>query len=88
MAKLAENGVKVKATGFGRGDLNIRNALRDLYLANPGSLMFGTDLPSTRAVRPFTDEDYFMVIDTLGEAGAKHVFYDNAASFYRVSMSG
>ena len=88
VVKLAENGVKVKATGFGRGDLDIRNALRDLYLVNPGSLMFGTDLPSTRAARPFTDEDYFTVIDTLGEDGAKHVFYDNAASFYRVSISG
>ena len=88
VVKLAENGAKVKATGFGRGDLNIRNALRELYLANPSSLMFGTDLPSTRAARPFTDEDYLMVIETLGEEQAKQVFYDNAASFYGVSMSG
>ena len=87
VTKLAEAGAKVKATGFGRGDLDIRNALRDLYLANPGSLMFGTDLPSTRAARPFTDEDYYMVIETLGEDGAKLVFYDNAASFYGVGMS-
>ena len=88
LVKLAENGAKVKASGFGRGDLNISNALRDLYLANPTSLMFGTDLPSTRAARPFTDVDYLKVIETLGEEQAKHVFYDNAASFYGVSMSG
>lgn len=86
--KLAENGVRVKATGFGRGDLNVKDALRDLYMANPGSLMFGTDLPSTRAARPFNDEDFLLVIETLGEDGAKSVFYDNAAGFYRVQTGG
>ena len=74
VVKLAENGAKVKATGLGRDDLNIRSALQDLYLANPGSLMFGTDLPATLTARPFTDEDYLMDIEALGEDGAKHVF--------------
>jgi predicted TIM-barrel fold metal-dependent hydrolase len=86
--KLAERGVRVKATGFGRGDLDIKSALRDLYSANPGSLMFGTDLPSTRATRPYTDEDFALVLDTLGTVGAKRVFYDNAAGFYGLQTSG
>ena len=49
---LAEKGVRVKATGFGRIDFDPVTALKDLYSANPSALMFGTDLPSTRAPRP------------------------------------
>jgi predicted TIM-barrel fold metal-dependent hydrolase len=81
--KLAEQGARVKATGFSRGDLDIRTALRDLTLANPDSLMFGTDLPSTRAPRAYSEEDFRLVVETLGEAQARRVFYDNAVSFYR-----
>ena len=80
---LAQAGVRVKATGFGRVDFDVRQALLELYAANPACLMFGTDLPSTRAVRPYSDSDFQLVIDTLGEVGARRVLYDNAAEFYR-----
>jgi len=82
LLKLAEQGVRVKATGFGRVDFDVRSALRDLYSANPGSLMFGTDLPSTRAPRPYEDEDVTLLIDALGEEKARRVFYENAVAFY------
>jgi len=59
-------------------------ALRELYAANPDCLMFGTDLPSTRAPRPYRDEDFLLVVDTLGDEAARAVFYDNAAKFYRI----
>ncbi len=85
LLELAERGVKVKATGFGRVNFNVRSALKELYAANPASLMFGTDLPSTRASRPYSDRDFQLVIDTLGEQAAERVFYTNAASFYRIS---
>jgi predicted TIM-barrel fold metal-dependent hydrolase len=84
LLKLAERGVRVKATGFGRVDFDVATALRELYAANPQALMFGTDLPSTRAPRPYTDKDFLLVVETLGAEAARAVFYDNAAEFYRV----
>ncbi len=83
LLRLAERGVHVKATGFGRVDFDVRTALRELYAANPDALMFGTDLPSTRAPRPYTDDDFLLVIDALGEEGARRVLCDNALAFYR-----
>jgi len=82
---LAENGVRVKASGFGRVDFDVPTALKNLYAANPSSLMFGTDLPSTRAARPYTDRDFQLLIDTLGEEAAERVFYTNAINFYRIA---
>ena len=83
LAGLVEKGVRVKATGFGRLDFDVRAALQTLQAANPEALMFGTDLPSTRAPRPYDDADYRMVVETLGEEQARRVLYDNAVSFYR-----
>jgi hypothetical protein len=83
LLKLAEKGVRVKATGFGRVDFDVGPALTDLYVANPRALMFGTDLPSTRAPRPYQDDDYTLVLETLGEEKAAKVLYKNALDFYR-----
>ena len=82
LIELAQAGVRVKATGFGRVDFDVRAALRELYAANPACLMFGTDLPSTRAARPYSDSDFLLVIETLGEMAARRVLHDNAAEFY------
>jgi predicted TIM-barrel fold metal-dependent hydrolase len=84
LLKLAEKGLRVKATGFGRVDFDMPTALKELYAANPDCLMFGTDLPSTRAPRPYRDEDFLLVVDTLGDDAARAVFYDNSAAFYRI----
>jgi predicted TIM-barrel fold metal-dependent hydrolase len=84
LLKLVEKGVRVKATGFGRVDFDVPMALKQLHSANPQALMFGTDLPSTRALRPYSDEDFQLVVDTLGDEAARAVFYDNAAQFYRL----
>ena len=84
LLKLAERDVRVKATGFGRVDFDVPTALRELYAANPQALMFGTDLPSTRAPRPYQDEDFMLVAKTLGDEAARAVFFDNAANFYRL----
>lgn len=82
LLKLAEKGVKVKATGFGRVDFNIEEALKALYGANPDCLMFGTDLPSTRAPRRFKYADITTIVDTLGERAATKVLSSNAQKFY------
>ena len=83
---LVEKGIKVKATGFGRVDFDVRQALKDIYSANPEALMFGTDLPSTRSPYPYQDTDFLLVADTLGEAAATRVFSKNAINFYQPKL--
>lgn len=83
LLSLVEKGVRVKATGFGRVDFDVKVALREICAVNPEALMFGTDLPSTRAPRPYRDQDLFLVLDALGEQQARKVLYDNAVAFYR-----
>ncbi|WP_460803273.1 amidohydrolase family protein [Microbulbifer agarilyticus] len=80
--KLAERGVKIKATGFGRLGFDPRLVIAPIYAANPSSLMFGSDLPGTRAPRPFCENDIALICDTLGEAAAGQVLYENAHKFY------
>jgi predicted TIM-barrel fold metal-dependent hydrolase len=87
LLRLAERGVRVKATGFGRVDFDMPTALRQLHAANPKALMFGTDLPSTRAPRPYRDDDFLLVAETLGDDAARAVFFDNAAEFYRLQLA-
>ncbi|WP_200286007.1 amidohydrolase family protein [Rhabdochromatium marinum] len=83
LLKLAEKDVKIKATGFGRINFDAAQAIIELYNANPDSLMFGTDLPSTRAPIPFQDSDISMVADTLSFEAATKVFSTNAIEFYK-----
>lgn len=87
LLRLAEKGVRVKATGFGRVDFDVQAALRAICAVNPEALMFGTDLPSTRAPRPYTDHDLLLTLDALGEELAQKAFYDNAVAFYRPGKS-
>lgn len=80
---LVERGVRVKATGFGRVDLDVAAAIRAILDVDPTALMAGSDLPSTRARRPFADSD----LDLIAEAAGQHrdaVLHDNAADFYRM----
>lgn len=88
VVSLAEKGVRVKATGFGRVDFDVSEAIRILSLANPSCLMFGTDLPSTRAERPFQDSDIAVVYDTLDGPLAERVLYSNALEWYRLPEIG
>jgi len=83
LLKLIEKDIKVKATGFSRVNFNVATVLRDIYIANPNALMFGTDLPSTRAPKPYHDKDFLCVIESLGDAAANAVFYENARVFYQ-----
>lgn len=83
LLRLAEKGVAVKATGFGRVEMDIVETLRTLHRANPGALMFGTDLPATRAPRPFREADIQLIQDTFDDAAARRILNDNARAFYR-----
>ena len=44
--------------------------------------MVGTDLPSTRARRPFRPEDLDLVREALAPEQVADVFWNNAAAFY------
>ena len=81
---LAAAGAKVKATGFGRVALAVAPALERIAAAAPGALIFGTDLPSTRARRPFEPADMALLRRLAGEAP----FRDNAAAFYGIIQGG
>ncbi|HEY8585052.1 MAG TPA: amidohydrolase family protein [Capillimicrobium sp.] len=83
---LVERGVKVKATGFGRVDLDVATAMRAIVAADPTALMAGTDLPSTRARRPFADADLDLIVEAAGHH-ADAVLHDNAVAFYRVAAT-
>lgn len=88
LLRLAEQGVRVKATGFGRVELDVPKAVGALAKANPHALVFGTDLPSTRARLPFADSDLGLLVDTLASVDPsliRAVLHDNAASLYRTS---
>jgi predicted TIM-barrel fold metal-dependent hydrolase len=89
LLRLVEGGAKVKATGFGRqaSTVDVAEALRRIARVDPGALLFGTDLPSTRTPRPFTDADVALARDTLeaafGEDAVRRALHDNAVALYR-----
>lgn len=86
LLRLAECGVRVKASGFGRVDFPVAEALRAIHAANPRALMFGSDLPSTRAPRPFLESDLDLLNAALGADGARRALWDNALAFYRIRI--
>ena len=82
LLNLAEKGAYIKATGFGRIDFDPTNAAQELYKANPNCLMFGTDLPSTRAPRGFQHADVQLILDNLDTEAAERVLWKNASTLY------
>jgi len=80
---LVDSGAKIKVTGFGRVNMNVPKALELIAARNPNALMFGTDLPSTRAKRPFEPADIQLVRDVLGPTISEKVLWSNAIGLYR-----
>lgn len=78
----AEKGVKIKATGFGRLDFDPITIMKKNYSINPDSLMFGTDLPSTRAKKPFTYKHLKRLKDNFSKDEQKKILYQNANDWY------
>ena len=82
LLRLVEHGAKVKATGFGRVDLDPAAAIRAIMAVDPTALMAGTDLPSTRARRPFENADLELIRRAVEPEQLNAVLWDNAAEFY------
>jgi hypothetical protein len=72
--RLVERGAMVKASGFGRVALDVRETLRAI---DPAALLFGTDLPGTRARRPFAPADLELVAEL-----APRALSENARELY------
>jgi len=84
---LVAAGCKVKATGFGRVKLDVPKTLEAIAKKNPSALVFGTDIPSTRAARPFEPSDIDLVERVLGQEFAQKAFWDNPLALYRVKIA-
>ncbi|CAL1520436.1 amidohydrolase family protein [Chitinophaga sp. MM2321] len=80
---LVEKGAIVKATGFGRCDFDVLTAMRQITAINPAALLFGTDLPSTRAPRPFDVADLNLIINNFSPALAAKICRENALALYQ-----
>ncbi|NNH75931.1 amidohydrolase family protein [Nocardia uniformis] len=81
LLNLVDRGARVKASGFGRVAMNVGAALRKVHTVNPDALMFGSDLPGTRAGRPFRDTDIELIADAVGP-DLHRILEDNARAFY------
>jgi predicted TIM-barrel fold metal-dependent hydrolase len=84
---LVAAGCKVKATGFGRVKLDVPKTLEQVAAKNPDALVFGTDIPSTRAERPFMSSDIELVEKVLGPEHAAKAFWDNPLALYKVKQA-
>lgn len=85
LLRLAQAGMVVKATGFGRIKVTDPEALmRSIVTANPAALIFGSDLPSTRAATPFNNSDVERIADAVGAEHVHAVLAGNARRLYRV----
>lgn len=86
LLSLVEAGAIVKATGFGRIDVADPDSLMAAIVSvNPRALVFGTDLPSTRARTPFTPADLDRVAEAVGDELMARVLHDNARDLYRLT---
>lgn len=83
---LVSRGARVKASGFGRLDFDVLERIKRLYRLNPDALMFGSDLPSTRARRAFVDEDLYMLRKSLPSEAFRKITWDNGRNFYRLGF--
>lgn len=81
--KWVGKGIKVKATGFGRIDFEPIEVMKKIVEINPESLMFGTDLPSTRAKIPFSIIDVKKIEQNFDYNDQERIFYKNALSWYK-----
>jgi predicted TIM-barrel fold metal-dependent hydrolase len=77
-----EKGVKIKATGFGRIDFDPVPAMKKIYEINPKALMFGTDLPSTRARVPFSKKDLDLIKSNFDDEALNRILTQNALAWY------
>ena len=80
---LVEKGARVKATGFSRCDFDVLTVMRQITAINAGALLFGTDLPSTRAPRSFAATDLQLILNNFPADIAEKICRENALALYK-----
>ena len=83
--KLVEKGARIKATGFMRVDFDPLHCLKEIHAINPHALLFGTDLPGTRASRIFDITDLKLIKENFSKQACENIFSKNALQFYGVT---
>jgi len=83
---LVDAGARIKATGFGRVMMDVPKVLEAIAKRNPNALMFGTDLPSTRAKRPFEPADITLLKKVLSPELARKALWSNAIETYKPTV--
>jgi predicted TIM-barrel fold metal-dependent hydrolase len=79
----------VKATGFARLDFPVGEAMTELCRAAPNRVLWGSDLPGTRAPRPFEPKDLDLIAESLGDPVLiERVLWGNALALYRPRAPG
>ena len=86
LALLIDSGARVKASGFGRVEFDVVTALQKIHRINPNALMFGSDLPGTRARRKFSLQDIELIENSFTANDVKKILYKNALEFYRIRV--
>jgi predicted TIM-barrel fold metal-dependent hydrolase len=76
LLRLVRAGAMVKASGFGRVDLDVAATIQRI---DPAALLFGTDLPGTRARRPFVPADLELIPPPALDENARAWYYDALA---------
>ncbi len=66
--------------------LDVPKTLEAIPRRNPNALVFGTDIPSTRAKRPFDVGDIDLVERVVGPELAERAFWSNPLELYRVKI--
>ena len=83
LLKLAEEGVYIKATRFSKLNYKlIPSLMRKIYNVNPNSLIFGTDLPGTRAPRQFNHSDLILFTNNFNEKELNNIMFSNGENLY------
>lgn len=86
LLKLVENGAHVKATGFMRVDFDPLSRMKQISAINPNALLFGTDLPGTRASRLFDISDLQLIQDNFSQKDCEKIIFENAVNFYGITF--
>lgn len=85
LKKIVNADIPIRLTGFGRVDYErekIRELIATLYRENPNCLMFGSDLPSTRANYRFSYNDIKLIKETVNREAQDRIFFLNGEGWY------
>lgn len=82
LCQLVENGAFVKATAFMRQDFEVLPVLKQIHQINQNALIFGTDLPGTRASRQASKQDITLIQNNFDENDCLNIFEKNAQKLY------